>query len=93
MASSSAVIKMAALLMLALFAGQLLMATPAAAVVPPLCLQISTDLVSCPIDKCDITCFTLCLKFCKYYATPVANGFFVSGDCNSICLTNCPKLY
>jgi hypothetical protein len=78
--ASNQVFKMAALLMLALFAGQLLMATPAmAGIGEATCLKYPA--------KCSIICFVEAYKKCmSTYFVEVCEGVafgVCSGSCNA----------
>uniref|UniRef100_K4A432 Uncharacterized protein n=1 Tax=Setaria italica TaxID=4555 RepID=K4A432_SETIT len=64
--ASSAALRTAAVLMLVLFAGQLLVATPAAAAARRSLLQVPNTTVPCGDNNiCRVTCLEICVRRCN----------------------------
>jgi hypothetical protein len=76
--ATSSVLKMAAILMLAMFAGQLLMATPTLAGLAETCTSA---------NSCDITCFYLAYAQCtEHLFVPLVHcEAFAIGSCRGNC--------
>ncbi|KAI4990605.1 hypothetical protein ZWY2020_038968 [Hordeum vulgare] len=87
MASSSAALKMAAMCVLVLFAGHLLMAAPASAAVPapvcvpgncPVCVEGACRFCVPGCSQC-VICVQLCICDCN----------LETFECNGVCYNNC----
>ncbi|TKW33076.1 hypothetical protein SEVIR_2G209750v4 [Setaria viridis] len=85
--ASSAALRTAAVLMLVLFAGQLLVATPAAAAARRSLLQVPADTTVCGINNniCDVICFKGCITFCNGKIADQAALLLCREDCVGKC--------